>query len=56
MYMICGVFQATNLVHNYGQRKSSWTNVNWLELAIKFILCVCPVWASLTLSQDKLFI
>ncbi|MFT5250816.1 MAG: hypothetical protein ACI93P_002559 [bacterium] len=37
MYMVCCVFKATNLVNNYGQRKSVWTFVSKPEKAINYI-------------------
>ena len=38
-YMVCCVFQATNLVNNYRPRKSARTFVSRLELAINYIRC-----------------
>ena len=37
--MVCCVFQATNLVNNYRQRKSARAFVSKLELAINYIRC-----------------
>jgi hypothetical protein len=39
LYMLYCVFQTTNLVNNYGQRKSARTFVSGLELAINYIRC-----------------
>ena len=37
--MVCCVFQATNLVNNYRQRKSVRAFASRLELAINYIRC-----------------
>jgi fatty-acid desaturase len=35
LYMVCCVLQATNLVNNYGQRKSARTFASWQEASNK---------------------
>jgi fatty-acid desaturase len=49
LYMVCCVFQATNLVNNYGQRKSARTFASRQEASNKLYTVLPPVFSFISL-------
>jgi hypothetical protein len=50
--MVCCVFQATNLVNNYGQRKSARTFASKQKTSNKLYTVLCVVFSTILVCSD----